>query len=297
MATESLPMRPLTTGELLDAAVAVLRRRPIRLLGLGLVLAAAEQAVLYPIRKHLFAGVPRLGDVHDYAHVIIAGGGSAQLWFVLALGMAFEATIIALIGAVAAVPALDLLIGDLPGASAILASRARPVATIVLSIVIGSGAFLTFVVGGVPWVLWFMLTGLATPTLRTDTYQPAGAAPRRIGILRAFGRGFGLSARMGLRAGRVRVMGYAIWFAIRFLIAYVGPSALLDTLTVSGHGVSTVVTYILWTGINALAYTAMGCLDAVLHLETRMRVEGLDIVLSRALRRKLPVSTALAVPR
>ena len=46
----ALPLRPLTTGELLDGAVVLLRARPVRLIGLGVLLALAEQAVLFPLR-------------------------------------------------------------------------------------------------------------------------------------------------------------------------------------------------------------------------------------------------------
>ena len=46
-----LPLRPLTTGELLDGAIAVLRTRPGRLVGLGALLAVLEQLMLYPLRS------------------------------------------------------------------------------------------------------------------------------------------------------------------------------------------------------------------------------------------------------
>jgi hypothetical protein len=52
-----------------------------------------------------------------------------------------------------------------------------------------------------------------------------------------------------------------------------------------------------WALVNAVAYPALACLDAVLHLENRMRVEGLDIALSRALRLGAPTAQVLAVPR
>ena len=47
----ALPLRPLTTGELLDAAVALLRTRAGLLLGAGFLAALAEQAVLFPLRR------------------------------------------------------------------------------------------------------------------------------------------------------------------------------------------------------------------------------------------------------
>ena len=50
-----------------------------------------------------------------------------------------------------------------------------------------------------------------------------------------------------------------------------------------------------WAAVNAVAYATLACLDAVLYLETRMRTEGLDIALGRALRRGEPVAPLLAV--
>ena len=43
--------------------------------------------------------------------------------------------------------------------------------------------------------------------------------------------------------------------------------------------------------------SALACLDVVTHLENRIRVEGLDIALSRVLRRGEPVEPVMAVPR
>ena len=291
MADESLPMRPLTTGELLDSAVAVLRRRPVRLLGIGLALAGAEQAVLFPLRHHL------LTDAHDYTEVLFRPSTFMALVLLIAVGLGCEAGIVALLGAVAARPARDLLVADLPGMESMVVGGRRPVAAVALSGIIGVAGFLTFYLGGVPWVLWFMLTGLITPTLMTDAYARAGAAPRRIGVARAFGRGVALAARSGVRAGRIRLFGYLIWWGIRLLIAYAGTFALAGLLELSSDTAVNVLGYVLWTGINAVAYAMIACLDATLHLETRMRIEGLDIMLSRALRRGLPIDAALAVPR
>ncbi|MFJ6955436.1 hypothetical protein ACISRB_28870, partial [Micromonospora aurantiaca] len=48
--TAVLPRRPLTVGELLDAAVLLLRDQARVLVPLALLLALAEQAVLHPLR-------------------------------------------------------------------------------------------------------------------------------------------------------------------------------------------------------------------------------------------------------
>ena len=55
-----MPLRPLTLGELLDAAVVLLRERARTLLAVGLILSAAEQALLFPLRRPLAADPPFL---------------------------------------------------------------------------------------------------------------------------------------------------------------------------------------------------------------------------------------------
>jgi len=46
----TVPLRPLTLGELLDAAVGLLRQNARSLLPLGAAIAVVEQILLYPLR-------------------------------------------------------------------------------------------------------------------------------------------------------------------------------------------------------------------------------------------------------
>ncbi|MFC7757438.1 hypothetical protein ACFQY4_04730 [Catellatospora bangladeshensis] len=84
---QALPLRPLTLGELLDAAAELVRRRAGVLPAAAAVLALAEQAVLVPGRDTvgvvLSAGLPEL---------------SSGYWQLLALGAGFEALIIVWLG-------------------------------------------------------------------------------------------------------------------------------------------------------------------------------------------------------
>jgi hypothetical protein len=41
-----------------------------------------------------------------------------------------------------------------------------------------------------------------------------------------------------------------------------------------------------WVVVDAIAYPALACLDACLHLENRMRTEGLDLALATASARR-----------
>ncbi|NGM16061.1 hypothetical protein ENC19_27225, partial [Verrucosispora sp. CWR15] len=88
--TVVLPGRPLTTGELLDSAVLLLRGQAPVLLPVAAVLAAAEQLVLLPLRTAVGATAP-LWWVSDTNEL-------DTFWFLLTLGAATEAMIILLLG-------------------------------------------------------------------------------------------------------------------------------------------------------------------------------------------------------
>jgi hypothetical protein len=295
---ERFPLRLLTIGELLDAAINLLRRNALGLLALGAGLAAIEQLLLYPLRRAAAMTPPwyfppyldRLG----------------WYWLLLAAGLGTEAAAIALLGGQAARAAVADL-ADVP--------PRRIGAQLVLALVTGVGAALTAAAAWLPWIFWFMFTGLGPPALAVDRRavptrptgpgqpaglgQPAGPGAVRllaIGPLAAFGRGMALVARGGWRPGGIRLLGYLAWWTIRLALG-VGTIALLSlAVDVHNSGWAYLASGVAWAIVNAVAYAALGCLDAVVHLENRMRVEGLDIAVTRALRRGEPAELALAVP-
>ena len=288
----ALPLRPLTTGELLDAAVVLLRTRAGKLIGLGALLAFAEQAILFPLR--------RLADVDD--SFLPGEDLLAQFGVLIVVGFATEALCIALLGGVASAEAPRALLGT----AAPRARRSRLGSVIVVGLVaalICAASAWTFLVLPVPlevlglvlavmatFVIWpfaYGLVGLAAPAVVIDELSPVRALPRSVR----------LAARNVMRAMWIRDLGYLVWLLIRLglslaTIAVVGifyssPSATVDNLLMGGT----------WLIVNALAYPVLGCLDVALHLEARMRTEGLDIALRRSLRRGVATDSALAVPR
>jgi hypothetical protein len=283
---EELPWRPLTIGELLDAAVATLRRRPIRLLLVATLLAATEQVALYPIRHGMFS------PAHNYFSGF-PDFFSERWWTLIAVGMGTEATVIAMLGAVAAGPARELLLSGVPVAPGRF--KARPIGTTILSLIVGVIAFATFWAGVIGWVFWFMFTALVTPTLINDAMlgaRASGKPAKRLSTIGAFGRALALVRRAGLRPGGARLLAYGAFALMRILLAWAGLFALGQYVRVPAA-----VEYAIWIIVNAIMYSYLASLDATAHLETRMRQEGLDMELGRAERLGTPIADALVVPR
>ncbi|MDG4802769.1 hypothetical protein [Micromonospora sp. WMMD980] len=257
-----LPRRPVTVGELLDAAVLLLRDQARVLVPLAVPLALAEQILLHPVRMLAGAHPPGWWP-----------GGEPRLgwyWLLLAVGAATEAMIIALLGNPAARAGGAALL-DRRLAPAELLRAARPGATVLVALAVGLLVGLAGLAGPA-WFVAYGLLGLVVPVLVLDGV-PAHRAP---------GRAVRLAVRVGGRAAAVRLLGYLGWWLVRIGIGLGVPYGLgrLGLFDVSAFALPVAVAA--QVAVNALAYPALACLDAVLHLETRIRTEGLDIRLSRA---------------
>ena len=286
-----VPLRPLTVGELLDAAIALLRARPARLVGIGALLAIIEQVLLYPLRSladqdaTLLPGTGRLGEFG---------------WLIVA-GFATEAMAIAVLGAIAATGSGPALLGR----AAPPRPRTRPVAVAFAVLAVGLvvalaaspyvlvleslqalGIVVAFMLVALTWPLPYGLVGLAPAVAVVEQRGPGAALVRSVR----------LAGRDLARAAWVRVLGYASWLVLRFAVV-LGTFALVSL--VYGNLPSSTVDRIVLAAaaavLNTIAYSVLACLDVVLLLEGRMRTEGLDIALRWALRRGVAVSLAAPV--
>lgn len=266
-----LPVRPLTAGEVLDAAVAVLRQRPWRLLGLALLLAGAEQAALYRPMHDV------LTTPHNY--FTSKYGDFPRVWDLASIGAGTETAIFVLLGAVAAPAGYRLLTRE-GGVDARL-PRTGWLSLLVLAAVVGGVTAAGTEIGLLPGVFWFMITGLVAPALIVEGKG-----------LRALGRSLSLSTRHGLRPGGLRLMAYLSWVASRLLIGLATPELVRQfNGTLSGTWWNIVDTGV-WILVDAVAYAVIACVDTCVYLEVRMRHEGLDIWIARgAARRTDPVVT------
>ena len=270
-----IPMRPLTFGELLDAAVSLLRAQAPLLLIAALVLAVCEQALLFPLREWADMDLPYFGP-----HPSKFG----QSWLAFCMGMSSEAAILALLGGLAGAAAGPGLLGRPARARDLLRQVGRR--TLPLLVVAAAAAALVFITSLVvmlPFPLVFGLVGLASPALVVD----------RIGPFRAIGRSFKLAGR-GLRGVAIRVGGYVSWALIRIALG-LGGSALLEIWLRKSDLAYTIAMIAIWALIDAVAYATLSCIDAVLYLEVRMRVEGLDVAIGRLRRLGRPIDLANSV--
>lgn len=275
----ALPLRPLTVGELLDAAVSLLRVRGPLLIGWGVAAAALEQLLLFPYR--------RLADVNSFYYP--ADDRWAKWALLLVVGFAAEAAIIAALSwPAAAVAPRALLGGAAPGRE----SPGRPAAVtaaVAVAVGVACGAAvataLLWPTNALLLVLLLLTVALWLPTYGLLGHAVPAAVTERRGPVRALSRSLVLSSRWFLRGAWVRVLAYLGWLLVRIAwglgmlqlisLVYASPDTTMDNVLMAG----------VYLVVNAFMYPVLACLDAVSYLEVRMRTEGLDIALRRHLAR------------
>jgi hypothetical protein len=275
---EVIPLRPLTLAERLDAAVELLRRNAFGLLCAAAVLAVLEQALLYPLRSLADVSPPWYLD--PYLH------HPGAFWLLIAAGFGTESAIVTVLGGLAGRVAVPALTGEGTAPKWPVGRGARLGPLAVLALVVGLAGILTAAAGLFPWIFWYMFTGLAAPALVIERRTPFAA----------LGHGIVMVHRGGWRPAGNRLLGYLAWYFIRLALAFGGMWALLFVATfyeVPGRAWVYAASVTAWVVVNTIAYSVLGCFDAVLHLENRMRVEGLDIALTRTLRRGAPTERIL----
>jgi hypothetical protein len=253
----ALPRRPLTVGELLDAAVQLVRAAPRSLLLIAVGLAVAEQGVLFLLHQALGIDYLTRNESADWDFWEMLG----QVWLAMAVGAGFEALIITILGVWAGRAAVAQLTGAWRRRGPWEVARvgvAAPVAGLTTAV----GALL-----GPLWVLGYGLFGTSGAVIGID---PRGG----------LGRAAATAFRVGMRVTGVRLLGYLAWLLLR-LGFYLGLDSLLGFLSVGVMGGF----WILTIGIviaNVAAYAFLASLDAAAVIEARFRGEGLDIWLARA---------------
>jgi hypothetical protein len=245
----------------LDAAVQLVRIHGRTLLPVAAVLAIVEQAVLWPLREAM--GVPLIGGSAGIADL-------GPYWLVLGIGAGLEALIIIGLGPIAGQAAAADLTHTPTRTRDLLAAGARRFGALA---VIGPVVLILVTVSallGPLWLVGYALFGLAGVALTIE----------RRGPFSALGRAAALSVRGGMRATRVRILGYISWLLLRFGF-FLGLGAAADFLLLGRQAAG----WLLVVGLvlaNTTAYATLAALDAAALLEVRIRSEALDLWLSRA---------------
>jgi len=263
-------LRPATTGELLDSGVALLRRSAGRILPVAFVLAALEQGLLYSL------GRPSIASTSN--PFVWLFRMFADHWSLLALGFGTEAMIIGILGGYGARAALPALLGQ----GFTEPRRIRFVAEVVLAALIGVIAAIAAFVLLVPVILVIVGFGLCVPALVVE----------RTSVTDALGVGSRLAWSSG-RARWIRLLAYVTWWLIRLAIGLATLAAFSYLLPRTGQGWLDLTSGFAWALANTIGYSMLGCVDAALYLETRFRLQGMDIALSRAIERGEPVEAIL----
>jgi hypothetical protein len=253
-----LPLRPMTLGELLDAAMALLRRRARVLLTCAAVLSVAEQLLLGPMRAAGAMTPPYYGPAENRLD---------DWWGVTTLGFGTEAAIVTLLGAIAGAAAGPALLGrpHVP-------RRTRPLVSAGTAFGFGSMAGFSAFLGFIPWFFVYGLFALAGPVLTIDRIRDPFSA---------LGRSAVLAARDRMRGFRVLLAAWLTWFAIRVALG-AGWTEVASAIFGGQWGRQPWLGPIAWILADTVAYAALACIAAVLVLDIRMRTEGLAIAIRRS---------------
>ncbi len=256
-----------------------MRHRGMALIPLVVLLACAEQALLYPLRVALGVDIFYEGFTEGFFETV------GSLWIIMSLGCGLEAMIITFLGTRTGVAAAADLT-DTPAARwGLLRPRWRDAGALLVTLpVIGLTTAVSAFLGPV-WVLGYGLFGLAGAAMGLEGRGPWSG----------LGRGAAMAFRNGWRAVWVRMLGYFAWVLLR-LGFFLGMLGLLSLVPLADLGAAWVMAAA-FVVANSAAYLFLAALDAATLVEGRFRSEGLDIWLSRAKRHATLTPEALAVTR
>lgn len=267
----ALPLRPMLPAELLDMPVVLLRARALPLLLIAAPLLALEQVALW------YAGAPWLD----------LGTPFTVWWRVIATVFAGDAVIVWLLGAYAGAAVVPALLGERATHRALF-RRTRPLPVLATAVLPGVLAWPAAYFGLVGWIAVYGFLGLAAVVAVVDrAWWPFGA----------LGRSVSLAARLGWRGFWLRLWAFAIWLGVRMALA-IGPITLLWQLgLVAGGYLGAWPVLLVWALAGTVSCAALACLDAILLVDTRIRTEGLDVALRRALANGVDPDRAVAHTR
>lgn len=263
MTSPALPRRPLGAAEVLDGAVRIVRRNPRAAFGFALPVAFV-QALLGALVVLGTYSSSDLGTVSQLLRLLVSASAGAVLS-----------------GLIAPVVVADSLGSPISAGEAW--RRARTSKGLLLLVVLGLGVglveslglVLALVGGAWLWGVW----AVAGPAMTVE----------RLGVFAAVKRSYRLASRCFWRAWGVRALGWVVAEVLALLIdlPFASFAAYLGRV---GFGASTgdithPAVYVTVVALGQLLSVALvapitAAVDAIIYVDLRMRVEGLDIVLA-----------------
>ncbi len=271
----SIPLRPLSTGDILDGTFATIRRNPRTVLGLSAIFVTVQELVTVTAQA-LTGQLPTpVVDVRQ--------GSSAELGVTVTgvVGYVLAAIVGAVLtGMIVVVVTEDVLGRRTPIRDVVRVVRPRLGALLVASILAAALPYLGLVALVAPGVLLWGAWSLTTPALIVEG----------IGPFRALRRSWRLALPTFWRVWGIRALSVLIGLLMQavlllpFLVVAAGLASLLDAYAA---GTVPLLVLVLTVVGNIVAGTVVspflaGVL-ALLYVDRRMRAEALDIVWQRQL--------------
>jgi len=270
----SIPLRPLSVGEILDGTFATIRRNPRTALGLSAIFVTVQQ-LLTVVAEALAGQLP--------APVInVSQGSSAELGATVTGGIGW--LLAAIVGAVLTGMIVVVVSEDVLGRrtsirEVVRAVRPRLGALVLAAVLAGTLPYLGLVLLVLPGVFLWGAWALTTPALIIEGLGPVRALRRswRLAVP-AFWSVWGiraLSVLIGLLIQAILVLP--------FVVVASGLASLLDPATPAIPPLVLVLTVLGNIVAGTVVSPFLAGVLALLYVDRRMRAEGLDIVWQRQL--------------
>lgn len=269
-----VPMRPMAMGEILDGAMGMLRQAPAATLGIGAIVSAIQAFLTIPLQFLSSRFTFSLFDLSDLS-------GSDPFLTIVGFGASAMAT------GVVVTTCAGIIAGFMAGAvgdsslgrpvtlrGVWLQTRPRLWALTGLSLFIGLVTLLGAGALGLGWLFFTGVFAVAVPVLMLE----------RATMFQAISRSWHLTIKDFFRVLGIRLLA--------ILVAVVLGQILALPLTLAGEGVLiaagtdpsdlALLLSVFCTGVGVmigslLTAPFLGCVDAFIYIDRRMRSEGLDI--------------------
>lgn len=289
-----IPLRPLAIPEILQGALATMRRQPALLLGVAFVVVGITELISLAVTWNLVADIEPLTSgrttLTPNERLELLGTLASRLGVSLAIGLIAQAFLSGLVTVVVGKAVLGRRLAPrqawrevrprllpLLGLTVLytLMVLVGPVIAALLTIVSGGGGALVFFVAGAAVALWlYVRFSIATPAL---VLEPAsiGAALRRSALLvkGAWGRTFGILLL-------ALVAAFTLSLLIQLPFNSLTAPAPDET---AGLGAALFATFGA-TIAGMISYPFTAGVTALIYIDRRMRNENMQVALSRAAR-------------